>query len=378
MKILITGTHFTPAQAVIEQLKKDPKIEIVYLGRKSTREGDKSPSAESYVLPKMRVRFIPFIAGRLQRSFTFYTIPSLLKIPLGLLQALYLLVEEQPDVILSFGGYVAVPVVIAGWLLSIPIIIHEQTLIPGLANKISFLFADKIAVSFKVHDFSKSPKAVLTGNPLRQEVLLAQQNSHFSDHELAKIVNVAKQHTLPVIFISGGNQGSHIINQTILMVLDELAESACIIHQTGDSKFQDFERLIVLKKNMQYPDRYYPTKWIDAHDIGKLFNKVDLAVGRAGINTLTELAYFAKPIIVIPIPYLEEQIVNARFFERMGMAKIIDQKNLTSDRLLFFIKAILKELPKYQIKAQKAKELVIKDAASRLATETLVLAKKYD
>lgn len=378
MKILITGTHFTPAQAVIEQLKKDSKIEIVYLGRKSTREGDKSPSAESHTLPKMGVRFIPLVAGRLQRSLTFYTIPSLLKIPLGLLQALYLLVKEQPDVILSFGGYVAVPVVIAGWLFSIPIIIHEQTLIPGLANKISFLFADKIAISFKAHDFYRSPKTVVTGNPLRQEVLLAKHNSHFSDHELEKIINIARQNKLPVILISGGNQGSHVINQTISMVLDELTELACIIHQTGDSKFQDFERLIVLKKNLQYPDRYYPTKWIEAHNIGKLFNKVDLAVGRAGINTLTELAYFAKPTIVIPIPYLREQVINARFFERMGMVKTIGQKDLTSDRLLVFIKTILKELPDYQIKAQKVRELVIKDAASRLATETLILARKYD
>ena len=89
MKILLTGSHFTPAQAVIEELKKDPAVSMVYFGRKHTLEGDKSTSIESQILPKLGVKFIPIIAGRLQRSFSPHTIFSLLKIPVGFIQSFY-------------------------------------------------------------------------------------------------------------------------------------------------------------------------------------------------------------------------------------------------------------------------------------------------
>src|SRR5437868_379316 len=119
MKILVTGAHFTPAVATIEQLKKYPDISIVYVGRKTTQEGDSSPSAESKILPTLGIKYIPITTGRLQRSFTIYTIPSLLKIPIGFIQAFYLILKEKPTVILSFGGYVALPLVFVGWLFSI-------------------------------------------------------------------------------------------------------------------------------------------------------------------------------------------------------------------------------------------------------------------
>src|SRR5579859_3068522 len=106
MKVLLTGSHFTPALAVIEQLRTmEPNIELVYIGRKSTREGDSSPSAESQIIPKLGVKFRTIIAGRLQRSFTRYTIPALLKIPLGMIDGFRIVLQEQPDVIVSFGGY---------------------------------------------------------------------------------------------------------------------------------------------------------------------------------------------------------------------------------------------------------------------------------
>ena len=102
MKILLTGTHFTTTVATIEEFKKYPKVELVYVGRRTTREGDSSRSVESTELPKLGVKFIPIIAGRLQISFTIYTISSLLKIPIGFIQAFFIILQEKPDVILSF------------------------------------------------------------------------------------------------------------------------------------------------------------------------------------------------------------------------------------------------------------------------------------
>lgn len=373
MKILITGSHFTPAQAVIEELQKNSKVEIVYFGRKFTREGDKSPSVESEILPKLGVKFIPVIAGRLQRSFTRYTVSSLLKVPLGILQSFYLMVREQPNVILSFGGYVAVPTVISAWILSIPVIIHEQTLVSGLANTISSWFASKIAVSFPDNKSFDPNRTVVTGNPMRKGLFEINRKSEFS-----KIVESAKKEKLPLILITGGNQGSHVINEAVYEILEELNEAAFIIHQTGDSKFKDYERLSDKKNSLKFLNRYFVAKWISGNEIGFIFKDADLVVSRAGINTLLELAYFGVPTLVIPIPYIykNEQMVNARFFAKAGLAKILPQSELTAERLLKEIKEMTCDLAVLNKRAQEAKGVVIPDAAKRLALETLLLAEK--
>lgn len=354
MKILITGAHFTPAVATIEELKKmELSVGIVYVGRKTTLEGDSAESVESKILPGLGVKFIPLITGRLQRHFNLYTIISVLKIPIGLLQAFYILLSEKPDVILSFGGYVAVPVVTVGWLFSIPIIIHEQTLVSGLANKISALFADKIAVSFP----TQNPKAILTGNPLRKEIIDGVKQHRHSG------VN---------ILITGGNQGSHVINLAVEESLEKLTKIASIIHVTGDNKFHDFERL-----EKKQEARYIVRKWI-GEEVGEVLAKTDLVICRAGINTLTELAYLGKPALTIPIPYLyqDEQYKNARFFENLGLVKILPQSKLSEKSLMENIKAMIKDIDNLAIKAREAKKAVTPDAAKRLALETLLLLRK--
>ena len=351
MKVLITGAHFTPALAVVNELKKYKDTEIVYVGRKTTLEGDKALSAESQILPSLGVKFIPIITGRLQRSFTIYTIPSLLKIPIGLLQALYVIIKEKPDVILSFGGYVAVPVVFTGWLFSIPIITHEQSVVMGLANKISSIFADKIAVSFP----SNNSKAILTGNPIRREILDGVKPHYHKELN---------------ILVTGGNQGSHVINLAIEEVLDQLTKIASIIHVTGDNKFGDFGRLEKLQN-----DRYTVKKWI-GEDWGQTLKKIDLVISRAGINTLSELAYLGIPALVVPIPYLfaDEQDKNAKYFEKLGLVKILPQSRLSGKNLLANIRLMISKLDSLKKMARQAKSAVYPDAAKRLALEAILLA----
>ncbi|MDD5415814.1 MAG: UDP-N-acetylglucosamine--N-acetylmuramyl-(pentapeptide) pyrophosphoryl-undecaprenol N-acetylglucosamine transferase [Candidatus Daviesbacteria bacterium] len=364
MKILVTGAHFTPAVAVIEELKKFDGAKIVYVGRRTTLEGDGSASPESQVLPALGVKFIPIITGRLQRSFTIYTIPSLFKIPVGFIQALYIILSEKPDVILSFGGYVAVPVVIAGWLFSIPIIIHEQTLVSGLANKISAFCADKIAVSFEP-DVFKSEKVILTGNPIRREIVEISQG--------VKLTHPRGGLEVPTILIMGGNQGSHIINLAVEEVLNKLTKLAYVIHATGDNKYGDFERLESLGR---FGERYLVKKWI-GKGYGAILKKADLVISRAGINTLTELAYLGKPALVIPIPYLyqDEQNKNAGYFEKLGLVRILPQSKLSAEALFKNIRVMLSDLNQLIERAKKAKKVIVPDAAKRLALETMLLAK---
>lgn len=356
MKVMITGTHFTPALAVIEELKKYKNLQIVYIGREVTMEGDPAKSVESEILPANGVKFIPLTVGRLQRSFTFYTIPSLIKIPIGFIQAFFVIFKEKPNVILSFGGYVAVPIVFMAWLFSIPVIIHEQTLVTGLANKICSIFADKIATSFQENDLNKNEKAILTGIPLRKEIIRGDIGRRFGNK--------------PTVLITGGNQGSHVMNLAVEQCLEKLLRVANVIHQTGESKYKDFERLSKLEN-----DRYQVYKWID--NMGEILKIVDLVVSRAGINTLSELAILGKPALVIPVPYLyqNEQNRNAKYFEKLGLVRILPQTHLISENLLKNITSCLNDLNHFNKRAQKAKDVIILDASKRLALETVLLGK---
>ena len=371
MKILVTGAHFTPAYATIEELKKFPEVELVYVGRKTTLEGDpSSTSVESQVLPKLGVKFISLIAGRLQRTFTLYTIPSFLKIPIGFIQAIYIILMERPDVILSFGGYVALPAVVIGWLFSIPIMLHEQTLSLGLSNKISSYFADKIALSFKQGGFDQK-RAILVGNPIRNMI---KEDFRILGGGLGTIFKQAKKEKLPVILITGGNQGSHTINRAVESILRELTTLSFIVHVTGDNKFKDFEKLQNLGT---FDGRYKVEKWI-GEEYGALLHWVDLVVSRAGINTLTELAYVGKPALVIPFEplYKQEQVRNARFFQKAGLVKVLPQSKLTPKSLLENINPMIKNLDQLKQKAADAKKVIIPDAAKRLALEAVLLAKR--
>lgn len=386
MKVLVTGAHFTPAQAVIEELLKLNKnedsgqarmtdknnIEIVYVGRKYTREGDKSPSVESQVLPPLGVKFIPIVAGRVRRSLDIYTLFSLIKIPIGLIQSFYVVLKEKPDVVVSFGGYVGVPVVISSWLLSKPVIVHEQTLVTGLANQVSNIFANKVAVTFnKDYNFSKS-KMVLTGNPIREEII--HPKGSFSP-ELEEVVKVAKKDKLPILYITGGNQGAHSINETVFEVLDELLEKWVVIHQTGDSKFKDFENINEKKVELRHPERYLAQKFISASDLGQLLSLTSLVVSRGGANTLLEMAYLGIPTLIIPLPFSlrNEQAQNAKFFEKVGLGEVLLQSKLNGKSLLELTDKMLKDQNEYREKARGAKQVVVLDAAKKLTQEILIL-----
>jgi UDP-N-acetylglucosamine--N-acetylmuramyl-(pentapeptide) pyrophosphoryl-undecaprenol N-acetylglucosamine transferase len=175
---------------------------------------------------------------------------------------------------------------------------------------------------------------------------------------------------LPTILITGGNQGSHIINKAVEDCLPDLCKVAYVIHQTGDSKLKDFERL-ESKQN----DNYKVEKFII--NMGKVMGSADLVVSRAGINTLVELAYLGKPTLVIPVPYLykDEQNKNAKFFEKLGLVKILPQSKLSGKTLLDNIKEMTSNLDQLKLEAKAAKAVVIPDASKRLALETLLLAK---
>ena len=347
MKILIIGGHLAPALALIEALPKD--TQVLYVGRKHALEGDSAFSLEYQTIIKLEIPFEEIKTGRLQRKFTSHTISSLLKMPMGFASAFYILRKFCPDVIVGFGGYLSLPLGIAAKFLGIPLVIHEQALKPGLANKILAKFADKICVSWsETLPFFPKNKTTLTGLPIRQ---LSTLNSQFSTPK-----------GFPLVYITGGSQGSHFINTLVEQSLTELTQKFSIIHQTGDAKeYGDFDRLDERKS-----DRYMPIKFVDPAYVGTTINKASLVISRCGINTIAELIQFKKPALLIPIAYLKEQADNALFFESLGAGRIFLQKDSTSQKFVQVINEMFVSLDSYKQNVNRASSLTRENSAHNL------------
>lgn len=364
-KIAITGGHLTPALATIDQLKKQADVEIIFLGRKRATEGDKAASAESVVIPNLGVKFFAINPGRLQRRFTRHTLWALTKVPVGFTQALGILSRERPDVVLSFGSYVAAPTVFAAWILGIPVITHEQTVKSGLANRFIARFAKKIAVAWEqsLKNFPKE-KTILVGNPIRPELLRIQK----------------KRTSRPVIYITGGNQGAHTINEMALDILPELLEKYEVVHQTGGSEvYKDFETLSALVNQLpqKLQNRYTIAKWFGIDEAVEIFAKTAVLVGRSGANTVVETMALGIPAVYIPLPISAdgEQLKNAKLMEGLKAAVILPQERLTPRRLLAAINLVIEDLDNFRANARKAQKVLKLNAAENLAKEALNLAK---
>ncbi len=367
--IFVTGGHFTPAKAVIEELIKEKELQIYYLGRKHALEGDKAISLEYQEMKNdPRITFLEITTGRPQRKFTSKTLESLLKIPLGFLQSFFWICKYRPNLILSFGGYVAIPIATIAYFFRIPIVHHEQVLTFDYPSRYLAYLATKVLVSFPALVHGKnSQKWTYTGNPLRPEIFTA----NFPG-ELEPMRKLKEKKHLPLIYVTGGNQGSHVINKVILGNLSELLEDALLIWQIGDSQeYQDFqaiqERLIVLPENKK--ERLVVKKFFLASEIGGVYTLADLVIARSGANTVFELAALGKPALLIPIPWVhhEEQQKNALTLAKTGLAVILDQDKLESD-FLETLRAVVHKRSALQRNAVIAKDLLVKkDSAAQIA-----------
>lgn len=341
MKILITGGHLTPALAVIQQVQKN--TQIVYVGRKHALEGDTAVSLEYQTIVNLGISFIEFHPGRVQRQFTRHTLSSLGRMPKGVWDAFRILKKEKPDVILSFGGYVAFPFAIAGSLLHVPLVTHEQTLEAGATNQLIAKFASKVCISFPTSEkFFPAKKTVLTGNPLIQSI---------PSEETKKLIAEVKT-KYPLLVITGGSLGSHAINGLIESILAKLLAKYNVIHQTGDAQeYKDFEKLETVRNGLpfSFQERYIPMKFIAPDDSAYIYEHADLVVSRAGINTVLTLLLANIPSLLIPLPasQRQEQLKNAQFLKDAGLGEVLSQDTLTSDALLDSIHKMMEKKKTY-------------------------------
>lgn len=342
MKLLITGGHLAPALALIEELQKSKKdVDVIFVGRKYPTDQEKTLSLEYKEINKKKLTFVSLEAGRLTRIISVSSLIGILKIPIGFLKGFFIINQYRPDFIMSFGGYLALPLVFWGYIFRIPVFTHEQTIKPGLANKLISFFSKKIFVSFdEVKNNFPENKTYVSGNPVKSSIF-----------KIIKIPFEIKKDR-PVIYITGGSLGSHSINMHIKKIITKLLNSYVVIHQVGDTKeYHDYEDLLFFKNQLSKDlrSRYFLVKHFFDDQIGYVYNNADLVIGRAGANTFFELLALKKPALFIPLPWSSgrEQQHHAEIFVKAGCGEIFHQIT-PSEKLLRLIDQMINKIEYYQ------------------------------
>ncbi len=349
MKILISGGHLTPALALLDYITEhQPTDQLVFVGRIYSRKQNAQIAKEKEEVEKRGVRFIAFDSGKFSNHNPVILFVNALLFISGFLHALKIIIVEKPTVYVSFGSYLSIPLAFACRILQVPIIAHEQTRTVGFANSIVGAFATKVAISFpeSAKHFPKN-KIVLTGNLLRKKVLAESQNKPewFTSRSEKKI-----------LYVTGGSQGSEIINSTLSQLMKWLITDWIVIHQCGVSTTarnynKELEKVRGLLGS-QAKQQYFVREWISEEELSWIYTHASAAITRGGANTLLELQVVGLPSIVIPLPFSHnnEQLLSAKSLSDTGKAILLPQKELSPATLQ---KAIL-ELQKRYSSLKKA------------------------
>lgn len=318
-RIILTGGgtagHVTPNIALLPRLK-ELHYDIHYIG---SYQGIEKELIEQFGIPYHGIS-----SGKLRRYFSLKNFTDPFRIIKGLAEADKLIKTLQPDVIFSKGGFVSVPVVMAGKRRHVPTIIHESDMTPGLANKLSIPSATKVCCNFpETLEHLPKDKAVLTGSPIRQELL--------SGNKIAALDFCGLTADKPVILIIGGSLGSVAVNQAVRAILPELLKDFQVIHLCGKGKVDES------LKNLH---GYVQFEYIQ-NELKDIFALTDLIISRAGANAICEIAALRKPNLLIPLSANAsrgDQILNARSFERQGFSIVMEEEELTNEKLLSSIR----------------------------------------
>lgn len=313
-KIILTGGgtagHVTPNLALLPSLS-EAGYEVRYIG---SYEG-----IERKLIENAGVPYDGIASGKLRRYFDLKNFSDPFRVLKGYAQALGLLKKYKPDVIFSKGGFVAVPVVLAAKHYKIPVIIHESDMTPGLANKICIPSAAKVCCNFpETLKYLPQDKAVLTGSPIRAELLEGDRLSGLSYAHLSA--------DKPVLMIIGGSLGAVAVNNAVRSILPRLLEKFQIIHICGKGNLD--ESLINTPGYVQF-------EYVDA-PLRHLFAAADIVISRAGANSICELLALRKPNLLIPLSAAAsrgDQILNARSFAEQGFSKMLEEEAVTDDSL---------------------------------------------
>lgn len=343
-----TGGHLFPAVAAAQALRqREPDSEVLFIG---TRRKIDMTSLDKYGFASSSI-YSYGLKGK--------NIPELIKalavLPVSLFQALSHIRRFKPDVALGVGGYVTGPVMLAARLAGVPTIVHEQNSVPGMANRKLGAIVDKICISLPGSErFFPSEKVVVTGNPVRQDILALAAG--------ANKVNAQKPFTLLVL---GGSQGAQALNKLVTEALcaannNEL-KHVKVIHQTGakdcDWVRQSYEQAGIAAQVAAFFD-----------DMKAVYEQADFLVSRSGATTLTELAVLGKPALLVPYPYAadDHQQKNAEYYVAGGGAVLCRESELTAARVRQIVKEMASDAARLAEMGQVMKRLGAPEAADKI------------
>ena len=349
MRIILTGGgtggHVVPQIAIIEEL--GDKHDLLYIGSRT--------GIEKKLISDIKVPYKGIFTGKLRRYFSLQNILDFFKVPIGVVQAFFIIKKFNPDIVFSKGGFVAFPVVYAASILKKKIIIHESDLIPGLANKMMAKYADKILITFKEtreyfkSDHKLSKKVVVTGNPIRKSILKG------SSEKGLKFTDFTKEK--PVLLVMGGSQGAAKINDLVFDNLDKLLEITQIVHLCGKGKIKKIEK----KGYKQY-------EYLDKN-LKNVYKITDLVVSRAGANSINEFLHLNLPSILIPLSLKAsrgDQIKNAIAFEKGNGSITLLEEDASNDRFFELIKGLITNPDKLKKMSENLKKMLPEDPTTKI------------
>ena len=327
-KIVLTGGgtagQVTPNMALIPELQKRG-YEVHYIG---SYEG-----IEKQLISEMGVKYYGISSGKLRRYIDVKNLSDPFKVLHGYGQARRLLGKIRPDVVFSKGGFVSVPVVVAAKTRRIPCVIHESDMTPGLANKICIPCAVRGCTNFpETLEHLPKEKAVLTGSPIRQEL--------FHGDKAKGLAFCGFDGSKPVLLIIGGSLGAVRVNEAVRAILPSLLEKFDVIHLCGKGK---------VDASLQGTAGYVQYEYIKK-ELTDLLAAADIMISRAGANAICEILALRKPNILIPLSAAAsrgDQILNAASFEKQGYSAVIQEEDITNEKLLTMVNQVYENRASY-------------------------------
>lgn len=365
MKIVFTGGgtggHVYPLIAIareINRLSPQKKIKLYYVG----------PKHELNLILLSQEGFIvkTITAGKIRRYFSFQNIIDVLfKIPFGILQSLFMMLLINPDLVFSKGGSGSFVVVFAANIFNIPIFLHESDVAPGLSNQRASNWAKKIFISFPKTEYFDPKKTILTGNPVRSEILDGSKSRAGELFDLS--------FSKPIFLISGGSQGAEAINDFVLTSLNKLLKVYEVIHVAGRANIGEVkkEAQVIIERNLE--KYYHPVAFLNEEELKHVYAASDLVASRSGSGSIFEIAACGKPSILVPLPSSagDHQSKNAYAYAETGACMVMEQENLTPNFFMENVQLLLFHSDKTEQMKQSALAFAKPLAARAIAREIL-------
>lgn len=329
-----TAGHVTPNIAMIPVLR-EAGYKISYIG---SYDG-----IEKKLIEELDIPYYGISSGKLRRYFDVKNFTDPFRVLKGFHEAKKLMKQLKPDIVFSKGGFVTVPVVIAAKKCKVPAIIHESDMTPGLANKLCIPSAVKVCCNFPetVKNLPQE-KAVLTGTPIRKELLSGDKEAgrRFCGFTSDK----------PVLMVIGGSLGAASVNNHIRSILPELLKEFQVVHLCGKDKTDE---------SLTGTEGYVQYEYIK-NELADLFALSDIVVSRAGANAICEISALHKPNLLIPLSANAsrgDQILNARSFERQGFSMVLEEEEITDQKLLDSIRSLYSNRHSYEETMASGKQM---------------------